>query len=434
MLNRLKLNRDCLPPSLTLGALVLGLLASDYALAKETAKVLPAGIRRARVVGVVTGEVNETFNENGDLQGLSYNLNRSVTVSDLAANADPATQAKLQTLMSSLNTLDAGLGAQLSNSNLYSDFRLQQKIYLGAFEYGLTDRVSLGLRLPVIKRSVRNKFDVNTINNAAAINAALGTLSAPMSAGLFDFGNKQLDANFFSNALFTSKGYEAPKDFEKTQVGDLEMGAKYNFYRNDTLFLTGLVGARAPTGARASLTNPFDKGTSKEAWGVAGQLLQEIQVTRSLSLAGAAKYGYNFADTRERAVPKNEQDSLPSLLAQDGQVQQVTRKMGSTLETELSAGYKFAGDKFGLWTAYQYSQKGEDTFSGPGNLYYKGMSKNTDWALHAGEVGVEFSTIPMFRKGSFALPMEVSLLYNTPLKGRNTPMASYARMDLMLYF
>jgi hypothetical protein len=430
----LKLNRDCLPIRFTLGALIVGSLASDYALARETAKVLPAGIRRARVVGVQTGEIKDTYNENGDLQGLSHNLNRSVTIGDLAANADPVTQAKLNTLISNLNTFDAGLGTQLSNSNLYSDFRLEQRIYLAAFEYGVTDRLSLGLRLPVVKRTIKNKFDVNTINNAAAINAQLGNMSQAMTDGLFDFGNKQLDTAFFTNTLFTSKGYEAPKDFEKTQVGDLEVGGKYNFYRNETLYLTGLIGARAPTGARASISNPFDKGTSKEAWGLAAQFLQEVQLTRGLSLGGAAKYCYSFSDTRERAVPRNETDSLPSLLAKDGQVQQVTRKTADQIETEVSAGYKLPGEMFGLWGAYQYSKKGQDKFTGPGNLYYQGMSKNTEWALHAGEVGVEFSTIPAFRKGSFKVPMEISLLYNTPLKGRNTPMASYARMDLMLYF
>lgn len=430
----LQLKKDCLPYRLTLGALVLGALASDYALAKETAKVLPAGIRRARVVGVVTGEIKDTFNDRGEIQGLSHSLNRSVTVADLAAGADAATQAKLNTLIGSLNALDPGLGAQLSNSNLYSEFSQRQTVYLGAFEYGVTSKLSLGLRLPVIKRSIRNRFDVNTINNAAAINASLGSLSQPMTAGLYDYSNKQLDAAFFTNALFTSKGYEAPRDFEKTQIGDLELGGKYNFFTNDSLVSSFLIGARAPTGALASLANPFDKGTSKESWGLAGQLLQEVQVTRSFTIGGAAKYSYAFSDTRDRAVPKNENDSLPSLLAKDGQVQKVTRKTGDQIETELSAGYKFAGDKFGLWSAYQYSKKNADKFSGPGDLYYAGMSKNTDFDTHAGELGVEYSTIPAFRKGAFAVPMEISLLYNTTLKGRNTPMASFARVDLMLYF
>lgn len=426
--------KDSLPIRLTLSTLVLGALASEYAVAKETAKVLPQGIRRARVVGVVTSTVNETYNENGDVQGLSHSLNRSVTISDLAANADPETQSKLNTLINSLNNIDPGLGSQLANSNLYSDFSTDVRMYIGAFEYGVTNRLSLGVRLPVVKRSVRNRFNVDTINNSSNISAALGSLSEAATAGLFSLSQRQMDTAFFENALFTSKGYEAPRDFEKTQIGDLELGGKYNFY-NDSIFVSSiLLGARAPTGAPASLRNPFDKGTSKESWAIGAQILQEVQLTRKLTLGGAAKYSYSFQDTRERAVPKNEADSLPSLLEKDGQVQNVTRKTGDQIDTELSATYKFAGDKFGLWGAYQYTRKGKDKFSGPGNLYYAGMAKNTDWSLHAGEIGAEFSTIPAFRKGSFAVPLEISLLYNTPIKGRNTPLSSYARMDVMLYF
>lgn len=133
-------------------------------------------------------------------------------------------------------------------------------------------------------------------------------------------------------------------------------------------------------------------------------------------------------------MPKDADDSLPSLLPADGQVQRVTRQRGAQLETDVAASWRFLGDKMGVWTSYQYSQKAKDKFSGPGNLYYDGLAKNTDWQLHAGEVGIDYSTIPLFRRGKFALPLEVSLLYNKALKGRNTPDVSYARMDFMLYF
>lgn len=422
-----------MPILFALSALVF-LFSACIVEAKETAKVLPGGIRRARVVGVMTGNVEKTFNEDGELQGLSHSLNRTVTIGDLASNADAKTKAQLNSLISSLNTLSPGLGNQLAASDLSSKFSQNVQMYMAAFEYGVTDRVTVGIRMPIVKRNVTNRFSVSTINNADSINAQLGGLSPQVTSGLNGISNKQLDTAFFENALFTSKGYEAPHDFQDTSVGDLEFGTKYNFYKSDFSASSILIGARAPTGSKASLTNPFDKGTGKESWGIAAQVFEEFYPTRGITVGGAAKIGHSFSDTRDRAIPKNETDSLPSLLPQDGQVQKTTRQTGECLETELSAGYRFPGNAWGLWSAYQYSKKGKDKFTGPGNLYYEGLAKNTNYTIHAGELGAEYSTIQAYRNGKFAVPMDISLTYNSVLRGENTPKAAYARLDLMLYF
>lgn len=410
-------------------------LFGPEAFAKETARVLPATIFRARIVGVTVPEVRDTFNEEGRVQGLSHTLNRTVTMGDIINGADADTRDKLQTLSFALNSLQPGLGNDLAAANLYSDLRVEQRVVLGALEYGVTNKFSLGIRAPVITRRVKNNLRVEAVNNAAAIGRSLGNgLSPSLTDGLDAFSQKQFDTAFFRESLFAAKGYQAPADFERTELGDVEFGGKYNFFQGDGVYSTVLVGASVPTGAAADLRNPFDKGNSKETFCMAVQLFQEAEVVRSLTVGAAAKLGYSLRDTRARAVPKDADDSLPSLLAQDGQVQDVSRQRGMQLETELSAAFRFPGDAFGLWSAYQYSSKDRDSFRGPGNLYYEGLAKDSDWRLHAAEVGAEYSTINAFRKGKFPVPMEISLLYNRPLRGTNTALASYARMDLMVYF
>ena len=414
-------------------AIFITLIAAT-AEARETAKVLPAGIHRARLVGVVTSEVKDTLNESGQAQGLTHSLNRTVTVSDMAARASAADQAKLNSLISGLNSLQPGLGNQLAGSptNLYSDMSVNQQVMLAAFERGITDRFSVGIRAPIVKRSIRHSFRVQRSGNAASIQQMMGTLSPEMSAGLATLAG--MDTAYFESSLFTSKGYEAPTDFEKTQLGDVEFGGKWNFLHSDHANTTAQLGAAAPTGAKSSLRNPFDKGNSREAWSYAVQLFQEIYPARGLTFGAASKLGYSFKDTRERAVPKSADDSLPSLLPADGQVQNVTRQRGYQWESEASAYYRLPGEMFGFWGAYQYGQKGKDSFKGPGNLYYAGLEKGTDWKVQSGELGAEVSMISAFRKGRFAVPMEVSLLYNKTLAGKNTPLSSYTRLDLMVYF
>lgn len=109
------------------------LLFSPLAQAKETAAVLPKSIKRARVVGIATDSIRESFNERGELQSVTNSLNRSVTINDFSA-----ANAQLGQLVAALNGLEAGLGDQLLNSNLYSDMSLNAQMYMPALEYGIT--------------------------------------------------------------------------------------------------------------------------------------------------------------------------------------------------------------------------------------------------------------------------------------------------------
>lgn len=396
--------------------------------------MLPKGVRRFRVVGVVTGDVKDTFNENGDLQGLSHSLNRSVSLSDLRNNADSEKRAQIDQLVTTLNGLQAGLGNQLlaSGGNLFSEVSMRQQIYMPAFEYGLSDNISLGVRIPIVKRSARVSFSATQSDLARQIKGQVGNLNPALTSGLESLAG--FDTGFYEAKLFTDKGYEAPRDFDKTQLGDLELGGKLNFHKDEYRASTIQLGFCAPTGAKTNMRNPFDKGNSRETWGMAGQFFQEFYPIKPLTLGAAAKLSVFLPDAKERAVPKDANDSLPSLRPQDGQVQQVRRQRGSQVDAEVSSELKLFGDAVAVWGAYQYAQKAADKFSGSGNLYYDGLGKNSEWNATTGEAGVGYSTIPAFRKKQFKVPLEVTLLYSKTLGGKNTPLSSYARMDLMVYF
>ncbi len=283
-----------------------------------------------------------------------------------------------------------------------------------------------------MRRSARVSFSARQTDTAAQIKQQVGNLSPQIAAGLQSLAS--FDTAFYENQLFTSKGYDAPRDYDKTQLGDLELGGKYNFYKTDYLHSTVLLGASVPTGAKSDMRNVFDKGNSKETFGLAGQFFQELNPTKNLTFGGAAKLSVFLPDTRERAVPRNEFDSLPSLQPAAGQVQQVRRQRGSQVDTELSADLKFGGDTWEVWSAYQFSQKAADRYSGSGNLNYDGLAKNSEWNMTSGELGLGYSTIPAFRKKAFKVPLEVTLLYSKALSGKNTPLSSYARVDMMVYF
>lgn len=405
------------------------LLLQTTAFAAETAKVLPKGIFRARLVGVQTEQIGESINNDSQLEPFANSLNTTVTVGDLT-NKDP----RVADLVSALNTIQPGLGNNLMNSNLYSDMSLNVTTILPALEYGMTEKLSLGIRLPVVTRRVDANFSANSINNATYAAAQTGGLSPALTAALAQFGAQSFDTAMFAKTIFTDKGYEAPGSYQKTEIGDLEFGGKYNFFSNSFFYATTQLGARAPTGSTPSMTNIFDKGTGGGAWAIGLSMYQEYFPINRVSFGAMQKVSHYFPDTADRAVPKNAADALPSLLPQDHQVQRVTRSQGDKLETELSTTLHFFNSDLTTWGAYQFMTKGGDNYSGPGNLYYDGLAKNSSLLSHSAEIGVGYSTINAYRKKEFSVPGQIELTYNSTLGGRNIAQVNYIRMDMILYF
>ncbi len=413
------------------------LFCSVDSYAIEEARLLPKGISRFRAVGVTASTVDSKFNSAGrvDIVG---GANVSMDVKDIAATLPTKDKAQLLQLVDALNKIKAGSGDSLFNVNTYQDIAVQQNIYGAAYEYGLSDRWNIGVRLRVVQNSVKSSFSAQSTDNIRAIQKSLAqgqqVPNATIHGGLQSVQQKLSAENFTAESIFAAKGYEFPGDSETTDLGYTEVGAKYLLYKDPKWLLSTLWGVRIPTGKDESLTNPLDRGTGGNHWGIGGQLIQNFSVSDYISLAGSVKVDYYLGDAKLRAVPLDENDALPSLLPQDGQVQEVRRKVGTLLQTELAVKTKIPSTHFTVAGAYQYKQKGVDKFEGSGDLYYSGLSRDTNYKAQAMEAQVGFNTIQLYRQGKFRIPLAVEALYNQTFAGMNTPKFSYTRLDLKLYF
>lgn len=402
---------------------------SAAAQAAETAKILPKGVSRARVVAVQSSDIIEKYNSDGILEPFTRSLNRTLTTRDYVER-----EPRLGQLVHALNGVEAGLGDQLLNTELYGRFSLTAREFDLAFERGLTEKVSFGMRIPMIRRTVVARLDAFTTNNAEAIGREIGKLDPELSAGIYDVASQRFDRGFFEQAVFASKGYEVPRDFEKTQLGDIEGGVKRMLYDTKPWLISGLVGGRLPTGARKSLTNLFDSGTGDGCWAFGGQLFQEYQANSYLTFGAMQKAGWFFADTRPRAVPKGPDDALPSLLPEDGQVREVRRQQSPQFEGEISASLGGPTSAWSAWTAIQHAFQAPAKYTGDGDLYYAGLSKGTGFYRTSLELGAGYSTIPAFLAKRFPVPMGLDVIYNSVLRGMNEPLTRYVRLDFKVFF
>ncbi len=405
-------------------------------MAAETASILPKKVSRFRIVGIQTSAVSDKLNSSGRLEPIAGGLNRTVTAKDMAAG-----NPQIQQLLAGVQQAEqlypnSNYSSNLVTANMYTDFQLKATQVMPSFEYGVSEKWNVGIRIPIVSRSVQASFRASATNNAsvAAKNLKNTPQAKPLIDGLNQLAAVPFDTGYFTNELFLKKGYEAPRDFNNTALGDIEVGAKYRIAKSDRMTSSLQTGLRIPTGKRPSRTNIFDAGTGNGTWATGAYLFNDFYPTSRWTLGTAFKTIYNLPDRFQAAVPKDANDALPSNLPQDGQVQNVGRTSGIEYNGEISSTVKLFNNSVTPWVAYQWFQHGIDKYSGPGNLYYSGLEDGTDYTRHAVEFGAGYSTVPAFAAKKAKIPYTIEALYNRTFAGRNASYVSYVRLDLISYF
>jgi hypothetical protein len=404
-------------------------VASLPAFSQETATVLPKGIWRIRGVGIVVNPITHAYNNNGERQEILHSLNsQKVPVSVLAQ-----TSTELNTLYKALNDFQPGLGDSLFQTQFDAHTEIDAQQYVFAAEYGVTSKLSLGLIVPTSRMAFRNtRFGSSNQENIAEV--LRRTEGMPdVQAGVRSFAEKAPTTATFENALFTSKGYETPHDFSFQSLGDVEIGAKYKFYEQDRLVMGLKSGFRLPTTTHMKdYRNPLDRTAGDDQLDFATAYLTQFMPNPNLIFGASAQFTMQFADTRNMFVLKPGETGLPALDPDHND--KVRRNLGELLETEVSASYLFMDQQFRTYSLWSFSTKATDSYSGTKDLDYGSLSKDSRTLAHRAELGLAYSTIPLFRRKKFAVPLETKLAYNTSLYGVNTPDNDYFRLDMIVYF
>jgi hypothetical protein len=202
-------------------------------IALVTADVLPKGVRAGAFVWG-QGVVSHSFDENGNRSSLVSPLNRTITLDDIA-EAEP----QVKTLERVLNGMNAEqLGSHLLMSNMYSDLKVTEQRYVTGLLWGITERFSLGLLVPVVKRSSEASFRIDNTDNAQAVLNRLGNIPQ-LREGVEEFIAAGVNENLYVQEIFTANGYSVPESSSFSSLGDIEIESRYRFFTSK-LFDTGM--------------------------------------------------------------------------------------------------------------------------------------------------------------------------------------------------
>lgn len=414
-----------------LTALVLSpVLLGTPAHAITSTDSLPQGVRALAIVyGSTLGGVDSSLNREGNLESLVRPLNRSITLEDLAKQ-DP----RLKQLQNVLNSFGPSLGDTLLFANLYSDAQVNESHTVAALFWGLTNKISVGLIVPKIKRTTQIDFRADVSNGSAPLRTLLGN-TPQLAPGLQQLQDTAIDTATFEKAIFTSKGYSAPRSFEVEGLGDIEAEFRALYFESKKLDLAMRFTLRLPTASHeADLRNLFDRPFGDQSYGLRLGSLHSLKLIPDVLTFQSALFGMIHVPSRVTiAAPLDPSQDIADL-NDPNQIEEVSRTLGAQVDLDTGLELTLLQGILTVTGSYQYMGKMQDSMMGSRGLDYQRLVKNTEGTAHSVEAGIQFSSVPLFTAKKAPIPGKIALLYHQTLAGQNVAYANSGRVDAVLFF
>jgi hypothetical protein len=286
--------------------------------------------------------------------------------------------------------------------------------------YGLTDRLSIGVRIPYWTQNIQVKAALDTRTATVGVNATVSGGVAPLQVP----GTRPTTTEDIQ-AFLARLGFRRVQDWSDASFSDIFGGLKYQYHQSEhwRLAVTGSV--RFPTGRWDDPNNLVDYPTGFDAWGLGLQVHQDVVWqkpgrAKRLGVLTAGDFVLNTTFQYEAILP----DTKPFRVCNVHQPicpdfdPHVRRDVGDIVEAEL-AGTVGLLPGLTLSPQYMYVHKFQDHFRGHLGFDYQQLQAETDADSHSLEVRLAYNTALLFAEKRFPVPLSVSLRYVERLAGNN---------------
>ena len=393
----------------------------------DDALVLPKGIWRVPLESDFSFPITERFDPHGKVEPIAIDYNTS-----LESHAFPL-----------LAPLDRLVGGRASIGDSIVSFKYDVTILALGLQYGVTDRLTVGTRIPYWWW--KNTVDAH-VNSAPGSSANVGLnprFGAPGQPPLIPLalGGVRLTTEDVQRFLgpglpgIPGFGYKRVESRSANGVGDIEAGFRYQYFRTADWRLAFTGGGRFPTGKVDDPDDLVDLGIGKGVYALLFRLNNDYTISNLWRGAAAAKgtpgalapgeLVLNFTFRYDRVLPDHEVKRVPNDVNNPvtANKENVHRDLGDVFEFEGSGRVGlFKGVSFS--PLYKYGFKLPDHISGKKGFVYSSLEQETASTEHVFIVNLIYTTLPLYLEKKFPLPLTGYIGYRTRFAGSNNVLRS----------
>lgn len=401
---------------------LIGFSLAPFASALESAKTLPRGVRNIMIRTVDTSISSKT-DENGADLPLSEPLQKNVTFKRIIEGE--SSKLKQDLIRSFL--LNNGFDESESVGEFTADLNGHIRVFAPVVALGLTDRLTLGLILPIYSAQTSVEMGFKPNERGQAFISELAKPENNLLQNAREAADRLNNAVGRLNDKLIENGYRPIENWSGTGLGDATVMTKYGIGDFEILKAAFTGGLVIPTGRRDDPDVLNDIAFGDGQWDVFGQFTFDQQLPMSFVVTEHIRYTNQLpgkktvrvvTDDEAIEVPKRDVDFKLGDKVDYGVGIQYQPDMGLLLGTGLNSSRKF-GDRYRL----------NNETSRVGSL-----EKNTDQSARYWELLLGFTSIPAFQRGELFAPFEIKLGYLRQLQSRNLPVTDFYQIDASVYF
>jgi hypothetical protein len=389
----------------------------------DSAEVLPKGVANISLDGKFYFKINERYDPDGDTEDVATDYNTTLD----------------STVFTDLSLIEDFFGMPPGSANLGRtdvSFDYYFTITEMTFMYGVTDKLSVGILLPYwwVKNEVKSSLDTSaaTVGKNAALNN-LVPLAVPGTVPLtkkdvIALLAKGLDINGDGTIDVPGFGYKEFGTFKNNGVGDIELGARYQYLKTEKWRLAFTGGVRFPSG---EIDDPDDLTAypiGSGAYALLFRLNNDYTGIKNAVLNATLRYDLILPDHEKLRIPDDV--DLPITANKE----KVDRDIGDVIEIDVSGKYTITPG-FDATLNYKYGFALKDDVSGNKGYAYKSLEDETDYTEHVFIGTLSYSTLPLYMAKKFPVPLTGSISYRNRFAGSNNIFKSqYIGIGLQVYF
>lgn len=380
---------------------LLGMTTISYG---DSAEVLPKGVFRGDVEYSYYFPIDTRFDPDGNEEDVATDYNTSMN----------------SNLFPSLQLLETAFGMPPGSASVGDsvvDFEYDAHELELKFFYGVTDKLSIGIKIPYFWYKNNVTAGVNTTNATMGFNPFYGQPGDPFGVSLIPVAlggikNDHLATELVQNSLVQDYGYKRVETWSGDGIGDIEAGGRYQYLNTDSWRLAFTGAVRFPTGEVDDPDNLMDLEFGSGAYALLFRSNNDYTGIKDVILNASFEYDLVLPDKETLRVPDDVNNPITA------NKENVDRDQGDIFKIKLSGNYAFY-EGFGFYLFYSYAFKLKDSVSGNQGYHYESLEDETDWTYHEYKVGLTYSTIPIFQNKKFPLPLVVGIEYEDVFAGTN---------------
>jgi hypothetical protein len=390
-----------------------GIVKKSFA---DSAEVLPKGVSRLDVTSNLYFPVKKQFNDDGDEEDVAADYNTSL---DSRYFPDLA-------LVEAGFGLPAGSGT-LGNSIVSFEYEFTDLIF--TYQYGLTDKLTLGIYIPYWWQKTKVDARLDSSNATIGRNPLWGQVGDPFGTPLIPIalGGIPLTTEDILTLLTEEYGYKRLGTWSDSGISDIEIGGRYQYYDSEKWRLAFTGGMRLPTGEVDDLDNLVDEAFGDGAYVLIARLNNDYKVSKNLLLNATIGYELPLSYHEQKRILYDANDPITDIK------ETVEIDPGDSIKFEASGKYEFT-KAVSCYILYKYAHKDKDKVTSPIRVRYQSLEDETDVISHIAIVGLSYSTLSLYMEKKFPIPLDFSISYRTRFAGKNIFKSKYIILRFSAYF